>query len=592
MPAVLALALVALAQASLADRLVVIQTREAVVGGVHVAEVLCGGQVVIRLRSRTAAPRARADRAADALSAALLARFARPDLSVTPTPNEEAAVRAGGTTIVVADRETAKLSNSTAPALAAGWVKAIRAALKEPYLALGGDTSILVPIGESRYLRYGGPLGKTLRAASSAPDVARVAVEATQRRLSVSGASRGAAIGTLHTSQVAVTLRIEAKKWAALIPASATGTLTGQVHAEDLARRVVANAALCGVAPEPGADVEVTSIEGAEPTYSVTVVASGEEYIEAKRAVAVAIRRAQPPDRQPVDVLVSNSPERIPSRGCLMREQIDATRPVRLLYHHLNASGEPLLFVIRVTNTGRECGTVHVSLGEAGPDVDELSTGHAAAKRFWEQLLSGSGYLLQVPPSCASDIVRTPIPSNTIVSGLGTITPLTPGPLYVEICAERPQAVNRWLELTPEKLPETPRLSNFRFGASKVIEAQHEIGGKWTFITIGREGSVSDAGHQLAGDYGVLHEVAIGLVNPTPNPGKVEITVRASGGLMRGFFLIDGVLHETGILRGFGEELLTKEEVPPKGGRIMRLVTMPESASNYPIHLVVRSTTS
>jgi len=592
MVGILALALMAVAPPSLADRLVVMKTREAALGGIHVAEVLCGGQVVVRLRSKTASVRARADRAAEALSTALLAGLARPDLSVAAAPNDEAAVRAGATTIVVADRETAKLSSSTPAALAAAWVKGIRAALKEPYLAIGGDTSLLVPIGESRYLRYGGPLGRTLRAESSAPDVARVAVEAAERRLSFSGASRGVAIGTLHAGRADLTLQIEAKKWAAVIRASATGTLTGRAHAEDLARRVVANAALCGVTPEPGAGVEVTSIEGADPTYSVTVVASGEEYIEAKRAVSVSIRRTQPPDSQPIDVLVSNSPERIPSRGCLLREQIDATRPVRLLYHHLNASDEPLLFVIRVTNTGRECGTVHVSLGEAGPDVDELSTGHAAAKRFWEQLLSGSGYLLQVPPGCASDIVRTLIPRNAIVSGLGTITPLTPGPLYLEICAERPQSVNRWLELTPEKLPEAPKLTNFRFGAAKVIEAEHQIGGKWTFITIGREGSVSDAGHQLAGDYGVLHEVAIGLVNPTPNPGKVEITVRASGGLMRGFFLIDGVLHETGVLRGFNEEVLTKEEVPPNGGRILRLLTMPESASNYPIHLVVRSTTS
>jgi hypothetical protein len=579
-----------LASVARSDQLLTLKVSEPTVPGVRVAEVLRGKQALIRLRSKTGSQRARAETAAEALLEAAVAEFAPPLLSVATLENGEAEVRARGRAIVTADQETAKLAATTPQALAAGWVRAIQLALKDPYLALSGDGSLVVPVGESRHVRYGGPLGKALRVESAAASIATLKVDAAAHKIVIHGLAPGPATGILRAGRLEVPLAIRAMNWAAVIRPSASATLTGTRHSEELARKVAINAALCNVTPQPGADVSVASVEGADPSFSVTVAANGPNCLEIRKPVAVAVRRGAAPGIQPVDVLVSNLPERIPSRGCLMREQIDASRPVRLLYHHVNSSDEALLFVVRVVNTSHQCGTAHVALGEAGPNSDELMTGHTAAKRYWEQMLAGSGYHLTVPPGYASDIVRTPVANGEIVSGLGTITPLSPTPLYLEIRAEFVQAPGRWLELAPDKLSESPKLTNFRFGARKAVEVEHQIGGKWTFITIGRDGSVSQGGVQLAGDYGVLHEIDLGLVNPNPTPGQAEIVVRASGGLMRGLFLIDDVLHETGILRGFNEEVLTKEQVGPNEGRIIRIQTIPESASNYPIHIVVRST--
>ncbi len=584
-----ALAGLALASIAAGDQVLSLQVREQAVGDVHLAEVINGKQVMIRLRSKSGSPRARAEKAAEALQGAAVAQFSPPTFSMTAA-EEGVVVRANGAAVVVADPETARLAHLTPEALAASWLKAIRAAFKDPYLALDGDASVLVPVGESRYLRYGGPLGKGLRAETAVADVATVRIDAAARKVVVAGRGPGAATGVLHAGRLAIRLDIRAKKWAAVIRPAASATLTGNSHGDGLARRVAMNAALCGVTAEPGADVTVVAVDGADPSFSVMVAASGSDYLDVKRSVSVAIRRVPPPGIEPVDVLVSNLPERIPSRGCLMREQIDASRPVRLLYHHVNSSDEALLFVVRVVNPGPTCGIVHVALGEAGPNNDELMTGHCAAKRYWEQMLTGSGYQLTVPPGYAADIVRAPVTQGEIVSGLGTIIPLSPAPLYLEIRAEAVGATNRWLELASGKANEEPKLTNFRFGARKTVEVEHQIGGKWTFVTIGRDGSVSQGGVQLAGDYGVLHEIDLGLQNPNPTPGQAEIVVRASGGLMRGLFLIDGVLHETGILRGFNEEVLTKEQVGPHDGRIIRIQTVPESASNYPVHLIVRST--
>ena len=57
----------------------------------------------------------------------------------------------------------------------------------------------------------------------------------------------------------------------------------------------------------------------------------------------------------------------------------------------------------------------------------------------------------------------------------------------------------------------------------------------------------------------------------------------------RGFFLIDGVLRETGVLTGSRTEVLEKRTVPPRSDTRIRMTTMPESASNYPVHIIVLS---
>ena len=146
-----------------------------------------------------------------------------------------------------------------------------------------------------------------------------------------------------------------------------------------------------------------------------------------------------------------------------------------------------------------------------------------------------------------------------------------------------------WVEpLRPEDYA-SPRLTTFRFGAKKVVELKHEIGGAWTLFSLGKEGSTNDAGTHLAGDYGVLHEIDLEVTNSQPQTGFAEMDVRASGGVMRGLFLIDDVLHVTPLLVGTQQERVLKLEVPSGETRRVRIETIPESASNYPVHLVVHS---
>ena len=588
------LLLVVAGPSCLADRLLVFVAQERLEGDLRIGEVTAGGQPVIRLRSQKGPVSEETEKAAEALRAAAVAALSRPTLSVAPAPNGLAAVQAGGKTIVTADQETARLAGTTPAALATSWQKTIEAAFAEPYLALSSTESVLVPVGEYRYVHYGGPLGQSLRISVDAEDIAKAALEAEQRRLRLQGVGPGMTLAALQAGNTQFLLDIEVKYWAARIAGTATAELTGSGHNEQLANKVALNAALAVATPRPGARLSVASAEREGSDFRVGVVASGEGYLDAKKAVSVKLKWSTPPTAEPVDLMVSNSPERIHSPGCVLREKLEPDRPARLLYHHVNSTGQRVLFAVKIANPAATPAAAHIIIAEAGPGEDELGVGHAAAVRFWQQRRTGSGYVLQIPPASASDIVRVPVANGGIVSGLARITPLSSSsPLYIEACAERlsQDRATMWVEpLSPEDYI-TPKLTDFVFAAAKSEKLEHEIGGKWAFFNLGGDGSVNHGGTHLAGDYGVLHRIDISITNPTGSYGRAEIAVRASAGVMKGTFLIDGVLHETDLLRGSQQDVLVKREVPPGGRHDIRIEAIPESASNYPVHLVVRSVT-
>jgi len=473
--------------------------------------------------------------------------------------------------------------------LATSWQEAIYRALEEPYLALQSNERLQVPVGEARYVGFGGPLGKKLTVASNDEGVALVKLEAPNRRFKAYGADVGDTALGLKAGSVAVGLAVQVRHWAASIPDSTEAALTGSGQDERIALKVAVNAALSAVEPRPGALVSVNSTERTGAVFRIGVLASGEGYFDAKKRIEVQLKWLSPPSMEPADLMVSNSPERIYSLGCLMREPLSPDRAARLLYHHVNSTGQPILFVARIANAGPEAAAAHVILAESGPGRDELGVGHAAAARFWEASRTGSGYVLRIPAMTASDIVRTPASPETVLSGLAAIAPLTASSLFVEVSALPVHDEAEWVEPLASEEYTQPKLTTFRFAAKKTTELIHEVGGAWTFFSLGREGSTNEAGTHLSGDYGVLHEINLRITNPHDEPGWAALEVRASGGLMRGLFLIDGQLHETGILAGTQQERLFRQDIPPGTTRNVRIQTIPESASNYPVHLVVHS---
>ena len=120
-------------------------------------------------------------------------------------------------------------------------------------------------------------------------------------------------------------------------------------------------------------------------------------------------------------------------------------------------------------------------------------------------------------------------------------------------------------------------------------DIEYEVGGRFGHLSIGREGIVNDQGITLDGSYGVNHIVRIRASNPTQQNARLEIAVRAGGGVARTVAAIDGALRSTKLLLAAQEEMLEQRDLAPGASTRVRLELIPTAGSNLPFTLVVRS---
>jgi hypothetical protein len=121
------------------------------------------------------------------------------------------------------------------------------------------------------------------------------------------------------------------------------------------------------------------------------------------------------------------------------------------------------------------------------------------------------------------------------------------------------------------------------------VKASYRVGGAWTFITIGDQPAVGIVdGDRLQGSYGVMYDVSLELSNPTATPAQVQIMMEAAGGPARGALLVDGRLTEVAMIRKTEEAPVAVYPLAPGETRTVRISTMPQSGSNYPVRLVAR----
>jgi len=95
-------------------------------------------------------------------------------------------------------------------------------------------------------------------------------------------------------------------------------------------------------------------------------------------------------------------------------------------------------------------------------------------------------------------------------------------------------------------------------------------------------------GQTLSGDYGVLQDVTIRIVNnDRRNARDIAIYANPRGGRATGTFVIDRVLVRAHGMEPFAHYKLRQFTIPPGSFVRTDIVTMPEAGSSYPLRLVV-----
>jgi len=286
--------------------------------------------------------------------------------------------------------------------------------------------------------------------------------------------------------------------------------------------------------------------------------------------------------------MVSNKPERLRSHGLWFEGSLVGSQAARLLYHHVNAMKGPADLVVEVWNLGDGAARVHVVEGTAGPSRDEAWVGHRATAQFLVSRKTNVGWVATVPPGAAVPVLSQRTTPGSTSSGVLELRPLEEGDLRVRVyLAPRlsrvfPRPIGDYLE--------APLAGQWHYPQpQRHIRERFVVGSAWTFITIGAEAAVGVAeGDRLAGSYGVIHEIDLELVNPTAEPARVAIMIAAAGGPARSALLVDGILTEVAALKTHAEAEVARYTLEPGQVRRVRIETMPQAGSNYPVRLLAR----
>lgn len=560
--------------------------------GVEGARVVLWANATPMLRAKTGnIPRTTLEQMATTLNDLAL-RGLRPD-QIEARPGEpgnpNARLVAAGSLLLTIEPKVAQAEASTPTALAQSWARNLKHAFSAPYVTLTPLDALAVPLGETRPVRWGGTATVDLAFTIADAAVAAVKLDPTGRALQVQGLGCGETrlLTTLGEQQWSLPLTVKA--WAARTTAEVVAEVTSPPLPADDLRRVLRNAALAGLKPGNGATVALGEPQRQGNSYLLRVQASGRDCFAVDKSVAVSLKTLPAPRQKPRELLVSNSPERIIEPAALLRERLLGASPIRLLWHHVNSAAKPLRFAVRLSNLSDTDSRVHVTDSAMGPHDDEIHVGHTAMTRFMEVSRQGEGYYLSIPARRSFDLYDTRLSPGRIVSGLATLTPDAGSNLMLEVLAEDAWPTEAWFPPVPERLWADPPLTPYRFEAAKTVELEYNAGGAWTFYHIGKDFSTNLQGQKLYGDYGVEYTLRATFGNPTDKPARCEMSLRASGGVARATLLIDGQLIETGLLRGANEQVIHKVTLDPGARQTVTLVTIPESGSNYPITLTMRS---
>jgi hypothetical protein len=322
----------------------------------------------------------------------------------------------------------------------------------------------------------------------------------------------------------------------------------------------------------------------------VTVTPPGGEPVS--QTVPVMLVNTVLPRSDAQALLVSNSPERLPFGKVLYVGQLRTQDTVRLLYHHQNGSTNKHMFLtVTVSNPSEDVVTAWISGATGGSGLDELALGHLAAWRFLDQYWGHAGFLLQIPGNTTIPLFVQDIAPLGITSGLMQIELLNGDRLNLQVTARLDGEMDPPGESFPSDFDTQHQRGLFRRPLI-AKDLTYIVGGPPLMMTVGGDADSvhdGDTNAALQGNYGVIYAFQVDVQNPSPLPTAPVLSMHAQGGAARGTFLIDGHIMESPPLLPNAPQTIATIPLAPETNHLLRIETMPESGSSYPVQLILES---
>jgi hypothetical protein len=439
----------------------------------------------------------------------------------------------------------------------------------------------------------------TITATSADPAIATVTVDQTQRAILITGVAVGSTIVTVGdsrglTRQVAVRVAYAAGTIADALPLRVTGDPASAGFLRDAAIQAAEAAATL----RPGARIYVpqdsVNVRAALPTddrttIDVPVQILGDAYITVSGTTHVSVENYALPSVTPKQLLVSDYPERLTADGVLFTATIDRTASQRFLYYHFNPSTEPARrILVKATNTGAAPAVLHLLAALAGPGANEMEVGHNATHAFLIRARRNEGTVVTIPPNSTVNIVNHSLPPNAIVNGIMQLREISGDPLKIAVVAQHADA----------PLDQSADAANLLAGGAPHARGEYpvpEFFSEYTFFTdappleipIGQLPLPNlRSGEALSGDYGVMQSMRVVIVNTSKFGQAIALYANPRGGGATGTFIIDDTVVQAHRLTSFSRYKIWQEVISPGTYRTLRITTMPEGGSSYPLRLI------
>jgi hypothetical protein len=432
-------------------------------------------------------------------------------------------------------------------------------------------------------------------------NVATATVDQVARTLTIVGRALGNTTVTLTDSRgltrdIAVRVALPAGN----IASATTVRITGNPATSLFVKEQALAAALRAATVRPGAKIvaPLDAIDLDAPlniddivTVSVPIILQGDPYFTVQGTTRVrVINDAQPPVR-PAELLVSDYPETLKENGTLFSAGLSDRAALRFLYYHYNPGGQPdRRIVLKVANAGTQPARVQFIDGSGGPGPYEMEAGHNSTESFLVHLAQNEGTVLTIPGQTTVTLYQQLLPAKSVVSGILQLHEIEGPPLQLALLAQNagdpvdsPLQSEALLAGGPPHARGVYPIPEFFFDYS------YQCDGPDLEMPIGQIPLPNLVeGQTLAGDYGVLQQITVRMVNEDPhNAREVALYANPRGGGATGTFIIDRVLVQAHQMAAFGRYKLREYVIPPGSFVRTEITTMPEGGSSYPLRLIV-----
>jgi hypothetical protein len=433
------------------------------------------------------------------------------------------------------------------------------------------------------------------------PAIVDASVDSVARTLTVVGKQLGTTTVTVRDDRgLTRDVEVHVAYPAGAISNAVLLRVTGRPATQVFLREQALAAALRGVSLRPGATIVANqeSIDVAAPlrvddvtTIDVPVIVQGEGYFTVQGVTHVHVENFAQPVVRPRSLLVSDFPETLKENGVLFEADVTAKQANRFLYFHYNPPGQPdRRILLEARNASSEPALVQFIEGSSVPSTNEMEVGHDATEHFLVRLAQNEGTVVMLPPNSVVALVDQVLPARSVASALMQITEIAGAPVHLTLVAQNAgDPTDGPVPTSAPLVGDEPHARGIYPIPEFFFDYSYEAEGPDLEVPIGQIPLPNLVkGQTLSGDYGVLQDVTIRIVNnDRRNARDIAIYANPRGGRATGTFVIDRVLVRAHGMEPFAHYKLRQFTIPPGSFVRTDIVTMPEAGSSYPLRLVV-----